>query len=37
MGVSFVGTEMDQDYLKEAVARTRLALERPLPATGELF
>jgi site-specific DNA-methyltransferase (adenine-specific) len=32
LGVSFVGFELDENYLKEAVARTRAALEaRPEP------
>ena len=37
VGVSFVGTELDEAYLKEAVARTRLALKHPPLAAGELF
>ena len=29
LGVSFVGIEIDERYLQEAVARTRMALEDP--------
>jgi site-specific DNA-methyltransferase (adenine-specific) len=32
LGVSFVGIEMDEGYLREAIARTRAALEQPSPA-----
>jgi site-specific DNA-methyltransferase (adenine-specific) len=32
LGVSFLGIEVDERYLQEAVARTRLALE-DLPAS----
>ena len=33
LGTSFVGIELDKGYLEEAVARVRLALERPEPRT----
>jgi site-specific DNA-methyltransferase (adenine-specific) len=29
LGLSFIGIEMDEGYLNEAVERTRAALERP--------
>jgi site-specific DNA-methyltransferase (adenine-specific) len=35
LGVSFVGIEMDEGYLREAIARTRAALDEP--ATVRLF
>jgi site-specific DNA-methyltransferase (adenine-specific) len=38
LGVNFVGMELDPDYLEEAVARTRAAIEakegRRAPASG---
>jgi len=29
LGLNFVGIELDEDYLREAVARTEAALEQP--------
>jgi site-specific DNA-methyltransferase (adenine-specific) len=36
LGISFIGIEVDHDYLAEAVARTRAALDLALADTWRL-
>ena len=35
LGISFIGADIDETYLKEAISRTETATVRTLPGRGE--